>query len=133
VIIYVSEDQVFSEPILNDFRRETGIPVKAVFDTEESKSTGAMNRLIAEKGNPQADVYWANEPIRAEVLKQKGIAAPYFSPAARDIPGIFKDPEGYWTGFSARVRVPIVRAALAEKPQSVLSYADPRWNGGWPG
>lgn len=129
VIIYVSEDQVFSEPILNDFRRETGIPVKAVFDTEESKSTGVMNRLIAEKGNPQADVYWANEPIRAEVLKQKGIAAPYFSPAARDIPEKFKDPEGYWTGFSARVRVLIVRAALAEKPQSVLSYVDPLWNG----
>src|SRR6267143_1717815 len=64
VVVYVSEDQVFSEPILKDFERDTGITVKSVFDTEESKSTGVMNRLIAEKDNPQADVYWANEPVR---------------------------------------------------------------------
>ena len=62
VVVYTSEDQVFSEPILRDFEKETGIKVKAVFDTEESKSTGVMNRLIAEKNNPQADVFWANEP-----------------------------------------------------------------------
>src|SRR5216117_1466255 len=70
VVVYVSEDQVFSEPILKDFERDTGMTVKSVFDTEEAKSTGVMNRLMAEKNNPQADVYWANEPIRAEVLKQ---------------------------------------------------------------
>ena len=65
VVVYVSEDQIFSEPILKDFERETGIQVKAVFDTEETKGTGVMNRLIAEQNNPQCDVYWANEPIRA--------------------------------------------------------------------
>src|SRR5262249_12868641 len=64
VVVYVSHDEVFSEPILKDFERETGIRVRAVYDTEETKSTGAMNRLIAERNNPQADVYWANEPIR---------------------------------------------------------------------
>src|SRR5438876_1366863 len=99
VTVYVSEDQVFSEPILKDFERETGITVRAVFDTEEAKSTGVMNRLVAERNNPQADVYWANEPIRAELLKQQGISAPYISPAANDIPALFKDPDGYWTGF----------------------------------
>jgi len=129
VTIYVSEDQVFAEPVLKDFERETGIRVKAVFDTEESKSTGAMNRLIAEKDNPQADVYWANEPIRAEVLKQRGISTPYVSPLAQDIPAKFKDPEGYWTGFSARVRVLVVNTTLTDKPRSVLSYTNPKWKG----
>ena len=75
VVVYVSHDQVFSEPIIKDFERDTGIKVRAIYDTEETKSTGAMNRLIAEKSNPQADVYWANEPVRAEVLRQRGIAA----------------------------------------------------------
>ncbi len=129
VVVYVSEDQVFSEPILKDFEKETGIRVKAVYDTEETKSTGAMNRLIAEKNNPQADVYWANEPIRAEVLKQKGIAAPYVSPNAREIPAGLKDPEGYWTGFSARLRVLVVRKGLAKKPSSILAFTDPAWKG----
>jgi iron(III) transport system substrate-binding protein len=127
VTVYVSEDQVFSEPILKDFERETGIKVKPVYDTEETKSTGVMNRLIAEKHNPQADVYWANEPIRAEVLKQRGVAAPYHSPNAADIPAAFKDAEGYWTGFSARARVLIINRRVQDKPPSILAYTDPRW------
>jgi len=129
VVVYVSEDQVFSEPILKDFERETGIKVRAVYDTEEAKSTGSMNRLIAEKNNPQADVYWVNEPIRAEVLKQKGIATAYFSPQAKDLPPVFKDPDGYWTGFSARARILIVNNRVKNRPGSILDYADPRWKG----
>src|SRR2546426_9222031 len=101
VTVYVSEDQVFSEPILKDFERDTGIKVNAVFDTEEAKSTGVMNRLLAEKNNPQADVYWANEPVRADVLRQQGISTPFRPANAEQIAGGFKDPEGYWTGFSA--------------------------------
>ena len=85
VVAYVSHDQVFSEPILKDFERDTGIKVLAVYDTEETKSAGVMNRLIAEKGNAQADVYWANEPIRAEVLRQQGVSAPYRSSSAAAI------------------------------------------------
>ncbi len=127
VVVYVSEDQVFSEPILKDFERETGITVKAVYDTEEAKSTGVMNRLLAEKSNPQADVYWANEPIRAELLKQRGIAAPYVSPSAQGIPEMVKAPEGYWTGFSARARVLVVNAKMKDKPTSIQAYTDPRW------
>lgn len=129
VTVYVSEDQVFSEPILKDFEKETGIKVMAVYDTEEAKSTGAMNRLIAEKNNPQADVYWANEPIRAEVLKHKGISAPYISPNAKDIPPMFKGPEGYWTGFSARARVLVVNNNAKSSPGSILAYTEPRWKG----
>jgi iron(III) transport system substrate-binding protein len=86
-----------------------------------------MNRLIAEKNNPQADVYWANEPIRAEVLRQQHIAAPYLSPNADGIPVNFRDPQGFWTGFAARARVLIVHKDENPKPTSVFSYSDPRW------
>jgi iron(III) transport system substrate-binding protein len=130
VVVYASEDQIFSEPILRNFERETGIRVRAVFDTEEAKSTGVVNRLIAEKGQPQADVYWANEPIRAEYLKQQGITAPYRSPNAEGIPARFKDPEGHWTGFSARARVFIVnRRAASDRPAGIRDYAAPRFRG----
>ena len=129
VVVYVSEDQVFSEPILKDFERETGITVKSVFDTEESKSTGVMNRLIAEKDNPQADVYWANEPVRADALKQRGVSAPYVSPSAEGIADQFKDPDHYWTGFSARARLLLVNARSAIKPASVMAYTEPSTKG----
>jgi iron(III) transport system substrate-binding protein len=129
VVVYVSEDQVFSEPILKDFERETGITVRAVFDTEETKSTGVMNRLLAEKENPQADVYWANEPIRAEVLKLQGVTVPYVSPSAQGIPESYKDPDGHWTGFSARARLLIVNTRVTKKPSSVMAYVDPSFAG----
>ncbi len=129
VVVYVSEDQVFSEPILKDFERETGITVKSVFDTEESKSTGVMNRLIAEKDNPQADVYWANEPVRADALKQRGVSTPYVSPSAEGIPDQFKDPDHYWTGFSARARLLLVNSRSTIKPASVTAYTEPSAKG----
>ena len=129
VVVYVSEDQVFSEPILKDFERDTGIRVKAVYDTEETKGTGVMNRLLAEKNNPQADVYWANEPIRAEILKQREISAAYLSLNSEDIPAAFKDSEGYWIGFSARARVFIVNRKARLKPESLNAYADPKLAG----
>src|SRR5215204_284318 len=82
VTIYVSTDRVFSEPILRAYEQKTGAKVNAVYDTEETKSTGLANRLLAEKNNPQADVFWSNEPVRTLVLKQRGVLAPYKSPNA---------------------------------------------------
>ncbi len=118
VVVYTSVDQVFSEPILKRFEEETGIKVKALYDTEETKSTGVVNRLIAEKENPRCDVFWSGDPVRAIVLKNKNITAPYRSPQAKDIPETFKDPEYHWTGFSARARVLIYNKNLL-KPEDV--------------
>ncbi len=129
VVVYVSEDQVFAEPVLKAFERATGIRVRPVFDTEEAKSTGVMNRLLAEQRSPQADVYWANEPIRAELLRQKGVAAAYVSPNALEIPAAYKAPDGSWTGFSARARVLIVRDALKASVSSVQAYTNPAFRG----
>ena len=123
VIVYTSVDQVFSEPVLKDFEKETGITVKAVYDTEETKSTGVLNRLIAEKDNPQCDVFWSGDPVRTIVLKNKGITTPYQSPEAKGIPAVYKDPEHHWTGFSARARVLIYNKSLLSAdsvPQSIF-------------
>ena len=82
VTVYVSTDRVFSEPVLKEYERRTGVKVSAVYDTEETKSTGLANRLLAETGRPQADVFWSNEPVRTLVLKSKGVLASYRSGAA---------------------------------------------------
>jgi iron(III) transport system substrate-binding protein len=130
VTIYVSTDRVFSEPILKAYEQQTGVKVKAVYDTEETKSTGLANKLLAEKNNPRADVFWSNEPVRTLVLKSRGVLAPYQSPNAEGIPAIFRDPEKYWTGFSARIRVIVYNTKLVkpeEAPKSIYDLADPRW------
>ena len=132
VTVYVSTDRVFSEPVLRAYERQSGVRVEAVYDTEETKSTGLANRLIAEQARPRADVFWSNEPVRTLVLESRGVLAPYHSPSATGIPDIFKDPDGLWTGFSARLRVIVYNTALvaeSEAPRSVLDLADPRWRG----
>lgn len=132
VTIYVSTDRVFSEPVLRAYQAKTGVKVSAVYDTEETKSTGLANRLLAEKNHPRADVFWSNEPVRTLVLKKRGILASYRSPGAESIPEVFKDQEHYWTGFSARCRVIVYNTKLVQRqqaPQSVFDLAAPQWKG----
>lgn len=47
VVVYTSVDQVFSEPVLKDFEKQTGIKVYPAYDVEAAKTTGLVNRLIA--------------------------------------------------------------------------------------
>ena len=132
VVVYTSVDQIFSEPVLKDFEKETGIKVKVLYDTEETKSTGVLNRIIAEKDNPQCDVFWSGDPIRAIVLKNKGITTAYKSPIAEDINAVFKDADHHWTGFSARARVLIYNKDLLNKtevPQSVFDLTKEKYKG----
>ncbi|MCP4080393.1 MAG: extracellular solute-binding protein [Planctomycetaceae bacterium] len=132
VIVYTSLDQVFSEPVLKEFEQQTGIQVKPVYDVEASKTTGLVNRLIAEQSNPRADVFWNSEVGRTLVLKEKGVLAPYHSPSAKDIPDQFKDQNGYWTGFAARARVLIYNTELLKPdqvPQSIFELTQPHWKG----
>jgi iron(III) transport system substrate-binding protein len=132
VTIYVSTDRVFSEPVLREYEKRTGVRVNPVYDTEETKSTGLANRLIAEKERPQADVFWSNEPVRTLILKSRGVLATYRSRSADGIPSALMDPEGYWTGFSARIRVIAYNTKLVkadEAPRSVFDLAEPKWRG----
>jgi len=132
VVVYTSVDEVVSEPVLRGFEARSGIAVRAVYDTEETKSTGVLNRLVAEGGHPQADVFWSGDPVRPFVLIGRGLVEPYASPNARDIPEAFRAADGSWTGFAARVRVLLVnreRVAPADRPTSIRDLADPRWKG----
>lgn len=132
VVVYTSVDDVFARPVAQAFQRETGIAVRLVPDTEETKSTGLLNRLIAEKNRPQADVFWSGDPVRAEILKKEGVTAPYTSPEAAGLPPEYSDPHGFWTGFSARARVLIYNrnaVAEADTPHSVMDLVDPRFEG----
>lgn len=132
VVVYTSEDKIFSEPVLQAFEKKTGIKVMAIYDTEETKSAGLVNRLIAEKENPQADVFWSGDPARPALLDLKGLTESYISGAAADIPNIYKDDKGHWTGFSARARIILYNTNLIstdEKPLSLFDLTKPKWRG----
>ncbi|MFA5267011.1 MAG: extracellular solute-binding protein [Methanoregula sp.] len=130
VIVYTSVDQIYSEQIFRAFEEETGIKVLPVYDVEATKTTGLVNRLIAEKARPQADVFWSGEFSQTIVLKNERVLAPYQSPSAADLPAQFRDPEGYWTGFGGRARIFIVNTDLlspSQYPHSVYDMLDEKY------
>lgn len=131
VVVYASVDQVFAEPVLRKFEADSGIRVRAVFDTEETKSTGVLNRIIAEARHPQADVFWSGDPMRPFQLIRRGLVEPYSPVGAAALPAYGKDPQGRWTGVAARARVLLVNTqrVAADPPRSVRELADPRWRG----
>lgn len=129
VTMFCALDQIFSEKVIKPFVK-TGIAIKPVFDTEATKTVGLVNRIIAEKNNPQCDVFWNNEIVRTIILKRKGMLQPYVSPNAAKIPSLFKDKQGYWTGFGARARVLIYNKKLLKPeqlPKSIFDLTKPQW------
>jgi len=132
VVVYTSVDQPFSQPVFAAFEKQSGIKVRAVFDTEETKSTGVLNRLLAEAKSPQADVFWSNDPVRPFVLVDRGMVAPYVSPSAAAIPPAFKASDGTWTGVAARARVLLVnktKVPATQMPRSIQDLANRAWKG----
>ncbi len=133
ITVYTSVDRDYSEDILNGFQEKyPEWELQPVFDTELTKTTGLYTRIQQEASNPQADVFWNNEIVRTIQLKQQDLLQPYHSPAAEDIPEKFKDPEGYWTGFSARARVMIInndKVPQSETPASLPQLHDNKYKG----
>ncbi len=87
-VVYAAQDQVYAEPILREFEKETGIKIKAVYDSEAVKTVGLANRLLAERNHPQCDVFWGNEEMRTRQLAAQGI---------------FRETNG-WAAFGYRSR-----------------------------
>jgi iron(III) transport system substrate-binding protein len=132
VVVYTSVDQVFSEPVLRGFSKQAGIEVRGVYDTEETKSTGVLNRLIAESARPQADAFWSGDPVRPFLLIKRGLVLPYLSPNAEALPAGLRAKDGAWTGFAARARVLLVNRKLVpleQTPKSIHDLADAKWRG----
>lgn len=132
VVCYVSHDFEHAEAVLKAFEAKTGIKVDAVSDTEDNKTIGLANRIVAEAGKPKGDVFWNNEAGQAVRLKTRGLLEAYVSPNAATIPAEFKDPEGYWTGFAARARAIIYNTKSVQDgdlPKTVADLADPRFKG----
>lgn len=135
VVIYVALDQNFSEPLIEEFEKQTGLKVRAQYDVEATKTVGLYRKIVEEMdiGRPRCDIFWNNELMLTARLKKLGALQPYVSPSAADIPDAFKDPEGYWTGFAARARIFIVNTELLPDrsawPTSYTDLIDPKWKG----
>jgi iron(III) transport system substrate-binding protein len=111
-----------------EFEKRSNIRILPVYDVEAAKTTGLVNRLIAEKSNPRADVFWSGEFAQTLLLRAKGVLDKVEVPNASDIPSHYRDPEGYWYGFAGRARVLLVNTDLVspdDYPRSIFDLVDP--------
>ena len=131
LVVYVAHDQVYSEPLIQRFEEETGLRVRAEYDSEASKTIGLVNRIRSEQNRPRCDVFWNNEVGHTVALAAEGLLATYDSPAAAEIPETFRDAERRWTGFGARARVLIVNTDLMDPAEvtGMDDLLDPKWKG----
>ncbi len=133
VVLYCATDQHTAEKIVRLFEKETGIPVKARYDTEANKTVGLVMALMEEAKNPRADVFWNNEIIHTIRLGKAGLLKGYDWPTARGIEGRWKDEEGRFVGFGARARVLIVNTEkipdVEMRPKSIWDLIAPRFKG----
>ncbi len=116
VVAYCAQDQVYAERIFEAFEKETGVKVRAVYDSEAVKTVGLANRLLAERRHPQCDLFWANEEMRVRLLSAKGV---------------FRENDP-WTAFGYRSRRVVIntnRLSLAAAPHSVLQLTNASWRG----
>lgn len=111
VVMYSSADDPLVREVAAAFEKSTGLSVAAVGDTEATKTTGLVARLIAEKSSPRADVWWSSEALGSVKLAGEGVLEPYRSPQVLGPGGQSLWPEGMhaadfsWTGFACRARV----------------------------
>tara|TARA_R110002095_G_scaffold136661_1_gene118296 strand:- start:1293 stop:2336 length:1044 start_codon:yes stop_codon:yes gene_type:complete len=123
IVVYCAHDAIFSEEILNEFEQKTGIKVEPRFDTEATKSLGLTNLIIREQDHPRCDVFWNNQTLGTAALKEQGLLEAYQGAGYRRIPEKFKDPDGYWTGFAARLRVYITNTEKLNASQTSIEQS----------
>ncbi len=137
VVLYTSCDDYLLRDMIAAFEKETGIDVLEVGDTEATKTVGLYTRLVSEKDQPRADVWWSNEPFYTVRLAQQGVLEPYTSAAGERAfpagwPGEFRGTGDTWYGFAQRARV-IAYDTRKHTPESVpgtlRDLAEPQWKG----
>jgi iron(III) transport system substrate-binding protein len=132
VVVYAALDSEFSQPILDDFARDTGVQVRPKFDAESTKTVGLTNEIIQEANRPRCDVFWNNEILNTLRLEEKGLLDVYRPAIAEQYPAMYRSPDGTWHGFAGRARVLIVNTKLVpenERPTSIYDMLDPKWKG----
>jgi len=108
LVVYCAHDAMFSESVLKNFEKETGIHVAVRYDTEATKSLGLVELIKREKDNPRCDIFWNNELLGIVELADMGLLEPYKGEGYKRIPEQYRDPDGMWVGFGARLRMYII-------------------------
>lgn len=130
----VAADQDVAREVLDAFGEEHEDRVLAVYDSEAAKTTAAA-RAIGAAGPGAFDVWWSGECWATAQLAEAGVLVPLDASLVNNWPPQWRDPQGRWIGFAARVRCVAwdearLREAGLTPPADWLELAQPKWGGG---
>lgn len=132
LIVYCSADAEIAQPVFEAFTAATGVPVRPVLDTEATKTTGLVNRLLSERAAPKADAWWSSEPFGTIKLAKAGVLQRFRAARAEDamkptwhtrwpeeLRDISRDESGstdrpLWYGLGSRLRVTVYHTGLVK-------------------
>ncbi|MBV1694233.1 MAG: extracellular solute-binding protein [Hyphomicrobiales bacterium] len=124
VNIYSYREPQLIEPLLAQFKTETGITARVVY-----APSGLIERMVAEGRNSPADVLLTAESGLLFQAKDAGVTRAVSSEAlSAAIPAALRDPDGHWFALTRRARV--VYASKDRVAQNMITYeelADPKW------
>jgi len=122
LVVYTSVDEVYSSKIFKEFEKATGIKIKPVYDVESAKAVGLAKRLLAEKNNPQADVFWNSEPLQTAILAKNNVFDS-LNEINTDIyiNSSYYDKHKRWFALGERYRVIIINKNFVKKEPTRLN------------
>ncbi len=136
VVLYSSVDAPILGPIVGEFEKATGVRVRLVTDTEATKTTGLIERLLTERNSPRADVWWSNEMLGSQTLADRGVLETYASKSEGDFPQgwpqTLRAADRTWYGFALRARViafNVNRVSGRDAPKALRDLTASRWAG----
>jgi CBS domain-containing protein len=127
VVLYSSVDEPLLREIMDVYAREHDGRVLLVGDTEATKTTGLLQRLIAERDNPRCDVWWSNEVFSTIGLAQQGMLEPLAIAGelrALGWPAELIGTGDQWIGFAQRARVIVYNTDRVRKDSAPTALAD---------
>jgi iron(III) transport system substrate-binding protein len=128
VNLYSSRHYDTDQALYDGFTGATGGKVNLI----EAEADELIERIKAEGRNSPADVLLTVDAGRLWRAQQDGLLQPVTSAVLDErVPANLRDPEGFWYGFSQRVRV-LVYAPDRVDPATLSTYealADPAWEG----
>ncbi|MGE4125272.1 MAG: extracellular solute-binding protein, partial [Pusillimonas sp.] len=125
VNLYTTREPGLIQPILEAFKKDTGIDVNTVFVKD-----GLLERVRAEGEKSPADILMVVDIGNLIDLVQGGVTQAAPSATLADvIPANLRDPENHWYALSLRDRVAYVANELDIKTLTYEDFADPKYKG----
>lgn len=127
VNLYSTRQEFLMRPFIQQFEKETNIKVNVVYAKK-----GILERIKYEGRNTRADLVITVDIGNLTKFAESGLLRPYQSEKIdQNIPAPYRDPNGLWTGITARGRA-IFYSKTRIKHSSLSTYEDlahSKWKG----